>query len=116
MITKFESLLQRRRIAVGDSYLRAREYQILAMYIDGYRLKQMPAMLACARKTIDSHMQAAKHRLGAKTLHQLIAMTAAADAIRGLGRSSNRGDAVYSGPGAALKPRPLTFPAKWDPT
>ncbi len=78
------------RIPVADSYLRPREYQILKMYIAGARHADMPATLRCSPRTIDAHISAAKHRVGANTIHQLIAMVATADALRERGRPSNR--------------------------
>lgn len=89
-VTKFESLRELQRIAVGDSYLTPREYQVVAMYIDGHRQSVMPGLLACCVQTINRHLRSAKDRTGAKTLYELVAMVAAADAIRGRGRSSNQ--------------------------
>lgn len=90
--TRFEQRRQRDRIEVGDSYLTPREYQCIAMYIDGVRPSAMSLMLALSRKTIDSHLRVARERVGAKTLPQLIAMVARADALRERDRSSNRDD------------------------
>lgn len=90
--TRFEDRRARERIAVGNSYLTPREYQVIAMYIDGVRQAEMPRMLACGVKTINSHLRVSRERLGAKTIHQLVAMVAAADALRERDRSSNRDD------------------------
>ncbi len=100
--TRYEASLQRQRIAVGESYLTPREYQIVAMYIDGVALADMPRLLACSRKTLHTNLHKAKDRLQARTIYQLIALVAVSDALRQRGRSSNR-DAVTGnrGPGAA---------------
>jgi DNA-binding CsgD family transcriptional regulator len=88
--TRLERRRQADRIIVGDSYLTPREYQIIAAYMDGARQADIPNAIGCARRTIDSHIRVAKDRLGARTIHQLIAMVATADAIRERGCSSNR--------------------------
>lgn len=88
--TPFERYIQRQRIPVADSYLTQREYQCVRMYMDGVRRAEMAAKLGCSRRTIEGHMRVARDRVGANTTHQLIAMVASADALRGRGRSSNR--------------------------
>ncbi len=96
MKTRFESWRQSGRITVGDSYLTPREYECISMYITGMKQSEMVAKLRCSDKTINSHLRAAKIRLGASTIHQLIAMVAASDALRGRGRSSNRDESSQS--------------------
>jgi DNA-binding CsgD family transcriptional regulator len=81
-LTLFETRRQRDRIIVGSSYLTPREYQIVSLYIDGCKFADMPNQLGCTDKTVQRHMQVAKERIGALTIHQLIAMVAAADALR----------------------------------
>lgn len=99
--THCERVRQRQRIPVGIGYLTPREYQVIAMYIDGIRQGDMPNLMACRVKTIQSHLSAARHRLGAKTINQLIAMVARADAFRERDRSSNREPSTVTAPGAA---------------
>lgn len=100
-VTSFEEWRQRGRITVGDSYVTPREYQCIRMYISGRRQSDMLAELRCSKKTVNNHLRSAKLRLGANTLHQLIAMVAVSDALRGRDRSSNREPLTVNAPGAA---------------
>lgn len=70
---------QLNRIPIANTYLTLRQYRILELYCDGYRQSQIAQVLAMNRKTIDSHLERIKERLGASTLHQAIAIFAASE-------------------------------------
>lgn len=110
--TRAESRRQSERIIVAESYLTPREYQVVALYIDGLRNAEICATLRMAPQTVGNHILRASERIGANTIYQLIAMVAASDALRGRGRTSNRDTKSVVGPhdgaSADLRRCPLT--------
>ncbi len=92
--TPYERHIEHLRIAVGESYVTSAEYQVVAAYIDGIAPGLIPQMLCRSRKTIGAQISTAKVRLNAKTIYELIAKVARADALRGRGSPSNRDDSI----------------------
>lgn len=104
MRTRYEDHLKGMRVELGEGYVTAAEYQVIAMYIDGASRSQIAKSLMRSDRTIDSQITQAKARTGARTIYQLIAMTAASDALRERGRSSNEANPAVGGWGSRAAP------------
>jgi DNA-binding CsgD family transcriptional regulator len=79
---------------VANTWLTARQREVLSMYAAGMARHQILGALNIGKKTIDNHIRSAKLRLGAATLYQAVAMYAMATNLKARGRSSKQQSSV----------------------
>jgi DNA-binding CsgD family transcriptional regulator len=73
---------------IAGTWLTARQRDVIRLYATGSTRAEVMSRLGLTSATIDSHLRRARHRTGARTLYQLVAMIAAEPRERG--RPSNR--------------------------
>lgn len=102
--TAYEQHLQKFRYPLDCGYLTSAEHRIVKAYMQGASQADLARSIGRSKKTIQEQLRRARTRTGARTIHQLIAMVARADALRERGRSSNEANPAVGGWGSRAAP------------
>lgn len=80
-LTEIELAVPRMRSGPGGILLSVRERQCLSMAAGGLVTKQIAAEMGISEKTVELHLANARHKLGARTTTQAVAMVLIAAAV-----------------------------------